>query len=218
MSPDPLTVRPRPRLRGVSHAIAAVAAVPAAGWLVATAAQGPARLGASVYGATLLALFAVSAAYHLVLWPSPLRHVIGRIDHSAIFLLIAGTYTPFCLLLGPGPGHTLLAAAWTAAGIGILVVVGWAGIPKALRSALYVLLGWFVFPVVPALRAAIGDRALLLLLVGGLFYTVGAVVYALRRPDPFPRVFGFHEIFHVLVIAAAVCHFAVVRAAIRAMG
>jgi hemolysin III len=202
----------------VSHAVAAVAAVPAAGWLVATAGHGPARVGAAVYGATLVALFAVSAVYHRVLWPSPLRHLIGRIDHSAIFLLIAGTYTPFCLLLGPGPGHTLLAAAWIAAGIGILVVVGWAGIPKALRSALYVLLGWFVFPVVPALRAAIGDRALLLLLVGGLFYTVGAVVYALRRPDPFPRVFGFHEIFHVLVIAAAICHFAVVRAAIRALG
>jgi hemolysin III len=98
------------------------------------------------------------------------------------------------------------------------VVVGWKQVPKPVRAGLYVLLGWFIVPVIPALHAAVGDQALELLLVGGAFYTVGAVVYATRRPDPFPRVFGFHEIFHLLVIAAAICHFLVVDAAVRALG
>jgi len=218
MSSEPRPRREKPRLRGVSHQLAAIAAVPAAYWLATTARGGPARTGAVVYGASLVTLLSVSAFYHRVYWPSSIRHVIGRIDHSAIFLLIAGTYTPFCLLLGPGAGHDLLAAVWVAAGAGILLVVFRAGMSKRVRSALYVLLGWFIFPALPSLRAAIGGGALLLLFVGGFFYTVGAAVYALRRPDPFPRVFGFHEIFHLLVIAAAVCHFVVVELAIRTLG
>jgi len=209
--------RERPRLRGVSHLLAALVAAPAACWLAGSARSGPARAGAVVYGASLVTLLGVSAVYHRVYWPSSLRHRIGRIDHSAIFLLIAGTYTPFCLLLGPGTGHALLTGVWAAAGLGVALVVFWP-LSKGLRSALYVTLGWFIFPVLPALRAAIGDRALALLFLGGFFYTVGAVVYAIRRPDPFPRVFGFHEIFHLLVIAAAACHFAVVDVAVQALG
>ena len=147
-----------------------------------------------------------------------MRAVIARVDHSAIFLLIAGTYTPFGLLLGPGRGHALLAVVWTGAGVGILIATTWTRAPKPLMAAVYVLLGWIIIPVVPALRASIGNHALLLLLVGGLVYTAGALVYALRRPDPFPTVFGFHEIFHVLVIAAATCHFVVVEAVIHALG
>jgi hemolysin III len=210
--------RSRPRLRGVSHALAAAGALPAAWALVSRAPAGPAAQGAAVYGATLVALFTVSAVYHRVIWPSAVRHLVGRIDHSAIFLLIAGTYTPFCLLLGPGTGHRLLAAVWVAAGAGIALVVAWKGIPKGLRAALYVLLGWFILPVIPALHRALGTPPLLLLGAGGLFYTVGAAVYAARRPDPFPRVFGFHEIFHLLVVAAAACHFLVVRGAVEALG
>jgi len=205
-------------LRGVSHQIAAIAAVAPSVWLIATATRGPARLGAIVYAASLVTLLTVSAVYHRVLWPSPVRHLVGRIDHSAIFLLIAGTYTPFCLLIGDGTGDLLLRAVWIAAAAGVVLVVFWHGMPKSLRSLLYVLLGWFIFPVLPVLRAAIGNEALALLFVGGFFYTVGAVVYAARRPDPFPRVFGFHEIFHLLVIAAAGCHFLVVAAAVRALG
>ncbi|HVP66167.1 MAG TPA: hemolysin III family protein [Anaeromyxobacteraceae bacterium] len=217
MPSDPRPRREKPRLRGVSHQLAAIAAVPAVYWLVTSAPSGPARTGATVYGATLVALLSVSTFYHRVYWPSSIRHVIGRVDHSAIFLLIAGTYTPFCLLLGPGAGRNLLVSVWIAASLGILLVVFWPGMPKKLRSALYVLLGWFVFPTLPALHAALGDGALLLLFAGGFFYTVGAVIYAIRRPDPFPRVFGFHEIFHLFVIAAAVCHFFVVVTAIRAL-
>lgn len=217
MSDTPKPRREKPRLRGVSHLLAVFAAVPAVCWLAANARSGPARTGAVIYGASLVALLGVSAVYHRVHWPSSIRHRIGRIDHSAIFLLIAGTYTPFCLLLGPGVGHALLASVWGAAGLGVAVLVFWP-LSKRLRSVLYVVLGWFIFPVLPALRLAIGDHALALLFVGGFFYTVGAVVYALRRPDPFPRVFGFHEIFHLLTIAAAACHFAVVDVAVRALG
>jgi hemolysin III len=210
--------RRRPRLRGVSHQIAAYAAVPAAGALVLRAKSGAGTLAALVYGATLVLLFAVSAVYHRMYWPLSVRRVIGRIDHAAIFLLIAGTYTPFCLLIGPGAGHRLLALVWAGAAVGIAVVVWLTGTPKPVRASLYVLLGWFILPAVPAVRAGIGDGGLALLLVGGLFYTVGAAIYAARRPDPLPEVFGFHEIFHLLVVAAAACHFVVVDAAVRALG
>jgi hemolysin III len=217
MAPD-ASPRPKPLLRGVSHEIAAGVAL--AGLVsLAFLAPGPrARLAGLVYGGSLVALFAVSALYHRPTWAPRARLWMRRLDHSAIFLLIAGTYTPFCLLLGPGTGHRLLALVWFAAALGIGVVIGWKQVPKPLRAGLYVLLGWFIVPVIPALHAAVGDQALELLLVGGAFYTVGAVIYATRRPDPFPRVFGFHEIFHLLVIAAAICHFLVVEAAVRAMG
>jgi len=211
----PAPVRVRPLLRGWSHALAAAVALPAAALLVLSARAGTAAWGALVYGASLVTLFLTSALYHRIYWPSSIRHLIGRIDHSAIFLLIAGTYTPFCLLLGPGLGHGLLLAVWLAAAAGIAVVLAWKSVPKPLRAGLYVLLGWFIVPVIPTLHATVGARALALLLVGGAFYTVGAVIYAVRRPDPFPRVFGFHEIFHLLVVAAAACHYLVVLAAVR---
>jgi hemolysin III len=201
----------------VSHQLAAIAAVPAVATLVARAHPGTGRLGAVVYGASLVLLFGVSAVYHRMSWPLSVRRIIGRIDHAAIFLLIAGTYTPFCLLLGRGVGHALLVAVWAGAAVGIVIVVWLTGTPKPVRAALYVLLGWFILPVLPATRAAIGDATLLLLFVGGFFYTVGAAVYALRRPDPLPETFGFHEIFHLFVIAAAVCHFVVVDAAVRSI-
>ena len=159
----------------------------------------------------------MSAVYHRMYWPLSVRRIIGRIDHAAIFLLIAGTYTPFGLLLGPGLGHTLLALVWAGAVLGIVIVVWLTGTPKPIRASLYVLLGWVVLPLVPAIRAGMGDGALALLFAGGLFYTVGAAIYALRRPDPIPEIFGFHEVFHLLVIAAAICHYAIVYAAVRAL-
>jgi len=191
--------RMRPKLRGVSHQWAAFAAGPAALLLAWRAPSVTGLTGALVYGVSLVGLFTTSAIYHRVYWPLSIRRVIGRIDHSAIFLLIAGTYTPFCLLLGPGAGHALLASVWAGALVGIAIVLGWHGIPKPLRALL-------------------GDAALWMLFVGGAFYTVGAVIYATRRPDPFPRVFGFHEIFHLLVIAAAICHYVVVDAAVHLIG
>ncbi|HEX9399569.1 MAG TPA: hemolysin III family protein [Anaeromyxobacter sp.] len=209
--------RRKPRLRGVSHQIAAFASLPAAGALVLRAKSATGTTGAAIYGATLVLLFTISAVYHRMYWPLSIRRIIGRIDHAAIFLLIAGTYTPFGLLLGPGLGHRLLALVWIGALAGIVIVVWLTGTPKPVRASLYVLLGWFIVPVIPAIRAGIGDQALMLLMVGGAFYTVGAAIYAVRRPDPLPDVFGFHEVFHLLVVAAAVCHFLVVDAAIQAM-
>ena len=212
-------LRTRPLLRGVAHLVAAIGALPAAAWLVAAAGTRTAAVGAGVYGASLAGLFTVSAIYHRVLWTDPgIRSAIGRIDHSAIFLLIAGTYTPFCLLLGPGSGYALLATVWASAALGILLVVFFPRTPKPVRSALYVLLGWLIVPFLPALYTALGVRPFLFLAAGGAFYTVGAVVYAVRRPDPYPRVFGFHEIFHLLVVAASTCQFFAVAAAVRAMG
>jgi hemolysin III len=210
-------IRRRPRLRGVSHQIAAIASVPAAGALVLRAKSGAGTVAALVYGATLVLLFSVSAVYHRVYWPLSVRRVIGRIDHAAIFLLIAGTYTPMCLLIGPGTGHRLLTLVWVAAAVGIAIVVWLTRTPKPVRASLYVLLGWFILPVVPAVRAAVGVQGLVLLFTGGLFYTVGAGIYAARRPDPLPDVFGFHEIFHLLVVAAAICHFLMVDGAVRAL-
>lgn len=210
--------RVRPLLRGWSHVFAALAALPAVWVLVSRAAPGVASTAAAVYGASLAALLVVSAAYHRIYWPSAVRHVIGRIDHAAIFLLIAGTYTPFGLLLGPGLGHWLLGLVWLGAAAGIVVVVGFPGVPKPVRAGLYVLLGWFVLPAVPALYREVGASGLGLLFAGGAAYTLGAVIYGARRPDPFPQVFGFHEIFHLLVVVAAACHFVVVEAAVAALG
>jgi hemolysin III len=139
-----------------------------------------------------------------------------RLDHAAIFLLIAGTYTPFCLLL-PGGGRALLAFVWAGALAGMAFSVVWPLAPKWLMAALSVALGWAVVPVLPALRTAIGTGGLALLLAGGLAYTAGAVVYATRRPDPFPRVFGYHEVFHALVVVAAVCHYVAVEGVVGAL-
>ena len=210
--------RTKPLLRGVSHELAAVASLPAVAALLWRADGDTALLGAAVYGATLVTLFSVSALYHRRFWSLPARRLLGRLDHSAIFLLIAGTYTPVGLLIGPGAGHRMLAAVWCGAVLGIGLVVGWPGMPKRGRALIYVLLGWVVAPVLPELHAALGDASTALLFAGGALYTVGAVIYGVRRPDPFPRTFGFHEIFHLLVIAAAACHYLMVDAAVRALG
>src|SRR6266702_3727232 len=176
MASSALDAREKPLLRGVSHEIAAFAAALGGFALVRAAPSARAAAGAAVYVATLTTLFAVSAVYHRPTWKPRARALLRRFDHSAIFLLIAGTYTPFCLLLGGRAGLLLLAAAWSGAALGVAQ-----------------------------------------LFAGGLAYTAGAIVYAMRRPDPAPRVFGYHEVFHALVIAAAVCHYAVVAGAVAAI-
>ena len=208
----------KPLLRGVSHEIAAGVALLAWIALAALAPSARGRAAANVYGASLFALFAVSALYHRPTWAPRARLWMRRLDHSAIFLLIAGTYTPFCLLVGGGRGSALLAAVWSGAALGVVQSVAWPRAPKPLLAIVYVALGWMVLPLLPALRAALGPGALALLAAGGLVYTAGAVVYASGRPDPFPRVFGYHEVFHAMVIVAAALHFAVAALAIRALG
>jgi hemolysin III len=207
----------KPLLRGVSHEIAAFVAL--AAWIGLTlAAPSPrARVAAGVYGATLLALFTISALYHRPTWAPRARLFWRRLDHSAIFLLIAGTYTPFCLLLGGRSGAMLLAVVWLGAAAGVAQAVVWPSAPKPLVALLCVLLGWVVIPVLPALRLQLAPVFIGLLAAGGVTYSLGAAVYALRRPDPFPRIFGYHEVFHALVVAAAVLHFVVVARAVLAL-
>lgn len=207
----------KPLLRGVSHEIAAFVALLAWVALVTAATPGRGRFAATVYGATLTALFTISALYHRPTWAPRPRLLWRRLDHSAIFLLIAGTYTPLCLLLGGAAGTAELAVVWGGAALGVGQSIAWPRAPKPLIAVVYVALGWVVVPVIPALLRVLGGPSLALLAAGGLAYTVGAVVYAVRRPDPFPRVFGYHEVFHALVVVAAACHFAVAARAVLAL-
>jgi hemolysin III len=209
--------RVKPLLRGVSHEIAAGVALAGLVALVLLAPGPRARVGALVYGISLVGLFSVSALYHRPTW-SPRAYLwLRRLDHSAIFLLIAGTFTPICLYIGDRQAHTMLAVVWAGAGLGILRALLWPRAPRLLATSLYLLLGWAAVPLVPAMYRVLGAGPLLLLAAGGMLYSVGAVVYATRRPDPFPRVFGYHEIFHALVVAAAGLHFAVAAGAVRAL-
>jgi hemolysin III len=210
-------LRVKPLLRGVSHELAAVAALPLVASLVAGAPGRQARCAALVYGVSVVALFALSALYHRPTWPARIRALLGRADHAAIFLLIAGTYTPLCLRLGGGTGRWLLALVWVGAALGVLLALGWDDAPKALRAAVYIALGWLFVPAVPAIHAALGAGHLALLLAGGALYTVGAVIFARRSPDPWPTRFGYHEVFHLLVVLAALCHYLVVAHALAGL-
>ena len=205
---DSTAAREKPLLRGVSHEVATAFAVAGGVVLFHAAAETRAAVAAAVYGLALTAQFAVSALYHRPRWGARARLLMRRLDHAAIFILIAGTYTPFCLLAGGG--GALLAAVWAGAAAVIALSVAWPMAPKWLFAALCVGLGWAVVPVVPALRAAIGPGGLTLLFAGGVAYTVGAIVYATRRPDPSPRVFGYHEVFHALVLLAGLIFYAAV--------
>jgi len=215
--PDAVPPRQKPLLRGVSHEIAAGVALAGLVALVIMAPGPRARVGALVYGLSLVGLFSVSALYHRPTWSPRARLWMRRLDHSAIILLIAGTFTPICLLVGDRRAHVMLAVVWVGAGLGILRALLWPRAPRALATGLYLLLGWAAVPLVPAMYRAIGPVSLGLLAGGGLLYSIGAVIYATRRPDPFPRVFGYHEVFHALVVAAAGLHFAVAAGAVRAL-
>jgi hemolysin III len=197
-----------PVLRGVSHFWAFWGALAATIPLVMLAPGGTARAAALVYGAGMCVLFAGSAAFHRYRCGPRLRTLLCRIDHSAIFVFIAASYTPVALLVLEGPtGWTLFAAVWAGALAGVALSLLWIGAPRVLFAATYVALGWIALAALPELVSRLPLPPLLLFAAGGVLYTIGAVVYATRRPDPWPRVFGFHEVFHALVIAAAAVHF-----------
>jgi hemolysin III len=202
----------KPRLRGVFHQWACAGSVPFGLVLVIVAGTARARIALSVYSVSLVALFGVSALYHRVNWRSLTAHDwMRRLDHSMIFVLIAGSYTPFAVLALHGAlAVAILLAVWAGAGLGVAFNLVWRDAPTWLRSALYVGLGWIAVAAAPQLRAAIGIGGVALLGLGGVLYTLGAVVYAVRRPDPVPAVFGYHELFHILVIAAAALQYAVI--------
>jgi len=197
-----------PRLRGVSHAVAFVAALVAASLVVALAPGGTAVVAMAVYGAGLVALFGGSALYHR--WPGPPRYkpLLRRIDHSTIFVFIAASYTPVALLVIDGTiSWVLLVGAWAGAAFGVAFSLGWIDAPRAVHAASYLALGWLAVIAAPQIIDALHPAPLALLAAGGILYSAGAIVYARQRPNPWPRTFGFHEIFHALVIAAAVAHY-----------
>jgi hemolysin III len=201
----------KPRLRGLIHAAAFVAAVPLGLVLVFEPDTSRGRLAAIVFAATIAAMFGASALYHSPNWPEGPRRWLRRVDHAGIYGLIAGTYTCFGLLVVEGAWRpVVLGIVWTGALVAIVFKFAWLDAPKWISVAIGIALGWVGVIVLPQLLRAIGVGGVLLVLAGGLFYTVGALVYAFRRPDPRPAVFGFHELFHVLVIAAVACQYAAV--------
>ena len=202
----------KPRLRGVFHQWACVASVPLGLVLVIVASSPRARAAVIVYAISLVGLFGISALYHRINWRSlTARDWMRRLDHSMIFILIAGSYTPFAVLVLRGPlAIAILVAAWGGAMLGVGFNLVWRNAPTWLRAALYIALGWVAVAALPQLGAAIGIGGLTLLGLGGVLYTLGAVVYAVERPNPVPAVFGYHEIFHILVVAAAALQYAVI--------
>lgn len=200
----------RPRWRGLLHQHAFFAALAAGAVLIAAAEGARARWAAGIYLFGLCGLLGTSALYHRVAWSDTARRWMRRLDHSMIFVLIAGTVSPVALLVLENPLRTvLLAVVWGGAGVGVVLNLVWPSAPRWLATAIYLLVGWAGALALPQL-AAYATSALVLLAVGGVLYTVGAVVYATQKPDPAPAIFGFHEIFHALTVAAAALHFVAV--------
>jgi hemolysin III len=204
--------RQKPRLRGVSHQWAFFVSLVAGAALIVAAPTPRATIAVAIYAVSLSALLGVSALYHRVNWVRPaVRRWMRRLDHSMIFLLIAGTTTPFCLLVLSGTlAEALLIAVWAGAAAGIVVELIWVEAPKWVSVIVYLSVGWIGAIGYPAIIVTAGIGAGILIALGGALYTAGALVYARQRPDPRPATFGYHEIFHVLVIAAAVAHFAAI--------
>jgi len=197
-----------PRLRGVSHAYAFWCALVAALALIAVAPGGAPRAAAIIYGAGLCALFGGSGLYHRWRWHPRWRPILRRVDHSTIFLFIAACYTPVGMLVLSGTTRwVVLITVWAGALGGVALSVAWITAPRALCAACYVALGWVAVLAFPQMKEALPATPIVLIACGGILYTVGAVIFALGRPNPWPRTFGFHEIFHVFVILAAVAHF-----------
>jgi hemolysin III len=202
----------KPRLRGVSHEWAFFVSLFLGAGLILAAKTPKATLAVAIYAVSLSALFGTSALYHRVNWRRPgARRWMRRLDHSMIFLLIAGTYTPFALLVLHGTLATaILVGVWAGAVAGTIVEMIWLEAPKWVTAIIYLSLGWFALVAFPELWEELGIAGTLLVGAGGLLYTAGAVVYATQRPDPNPAVFGYHEIFHLFVIAAAAAQFAAI--------
>lgn len=194
-------------MRGALHAWAApVAALAGVVFLLLTDGL-RAQAGVGVWALTMTALFTVSATYHRGRWRPAVKAWLQRVDHSMIFVFIAGSYTPFCLLLLEGTkSWFVLAVSWGGALAGVAIRLTWHTAPRWLFVPMYIALGWVAVAVLPDLATSAPALANWLLLAGGILYTLGAVVFATRWPDPVPRVFGFHEVFHAMTIAAAACH------------
>jgi hemolysin III len=209
----------KPRLRGVSHQYAFFVSLGCGVGLILAASGGRARIAASIYAIAVSGLLGTSALYHRVTWRPGARRWMRRLDHSMIFVLIAGTYTPVALLALKGElATTILIVLWAGAVGGVIFKLAWLDAPKWLFAMVYVALGLVTAAVFGELPAAIGWLGVAGLATGGLLYVVGAVIYASGKPNPWPKVFGYHEIFHALVLAAASLHYAVIAFAVLPHG
>jgi hemolysin III len=201
----------KPRLRGYLHQEAFYISLGACALLIAQSSTLKTLVASLVYSMGLLLLFGFSAFYHRLHWEPQVRRILKRIDHSAIFILIAGTVTPIALLaLSDLEGTRLLWAVWSAAAIGIILSVLWVSAPKWVTALLCVVAGWVCSPYIGSLKETLSMTDLAFLIAGGLVYSVGALFYALRKPNWFPGTFGYHELFHLFTIIAAMLHFIVV--------
>jgi hemolysin III len=208
----------KPSLRGVLHHWAAFFAFGGGTVLVAMAPTWRATAASAVYALSLVLLFGVSATYHRVQWSERARAWMRRADHASIFVLIAGTYTPIALLgLRGSEGKRLFIYIWAGATLGVVLSLFWVRAPKALTSAIAVAVGWTIAPYVGEVRRLLGPY-MWVILAGGIAYTVGAIVYAMKRPNPRPATFGYHEVFHALTILGAALHFVAVIYVVRSSG
>jgi hemolysin III len=198
----------KPKLRGWMHAATAPAALAAGIVLVALSPTASTRVGSAVFATSALLLFTVSAIYHRGTWSPKVWRFLRRFDHANIFLLIAGSYTPFTLLLLRGADRiVLLSVVWAGALLGVAFRVLWSDAPRWLYTPIYIALGWAAVFYFGDFVDSASTAVLVLIAVGGGLYTLGGLVYGLKRPNPFPRWFGFHEVFHSLTIAAFVTHY-----------
>ena len=212
---DEALVELKPRLRGWLHAATAPLTLAAGIVLIVLSPDAPTRFGSAVYAASALLLFTVSAVYHRGTWSPRVHRFLMRFDHANIFLLIAGSYTPFTLLLLEGRDRTImLTVVWVGAALGGLFRIFWVHAPRWLYTGIYMGLGWAAVAYIPEyvqgaqdLGVGVGTAVLVLAAVGGGLYTLGGVVYGVKRPDPWPRWFGFHEVFHTFTILAFVTHY-----------
>jgi hemolysin III len=199
----------KPLLRGALHQWAAVFAAGAGCTLVALAPDARTRIAAAVYSLSLALLFGVSAVYHRFQWSARVRTWLRRADHASIFLLIGGTYTPIALLgIGGDTGTSLLVAIWSGVSLGVGVSLLWPGAPKLVSALIAIAVGWTIVPYLGDVYRALTALELWLIASGGIVYTLGGLVYALRRPNPWPRVFGYHEVFHAMTLVGAGLHLA----------
>jgi hemolysin III len=215
----PAEVLAKPLLRGWLHLVCFFLAVPAGIWVIASATTTTARVASAVYAFGLMALFGVSGTYHRGRWSPAWRRRMQRLDHATIFVMIAGSYTPVCLVVLRGRlGPALLVAVWVAAIVGATLSLLPGRPLHRLCSGMYIAIGWVVVLAVPQLVSSLSGHQLVLLAVGGLLFTIGAIALATRWPDPFPRVLGYHEVWHVLVVAAVVCHLVAISGIVRGAG
>jgi hemolysin III len=220
MSSGELTVEAvaptKPLLRGWMHLVCFFLAIPAGVTVVALAQSSRGRVGALVYAVGLVSLFGVSGSYHRLNWSATRLRLMQKLDHGTIFVMIAGSYTPLCLTVLEGwVAWTMLAVAWIGAAAGFVLAFTGGRVSRIMRGTLYIVLGWVSIVAAPQLWTNLSVAELALIATGGVLFTVGAIFLLTNWPDPFPKVFGYHEVWHLLVVAAVVCHFVAIASVVH---